>query len=209
MLPRIAALILAAGGSTRMGRAKQLLPWRGTTLLRRIAEAALASRATSVAVVVGSEAERARAALDGLPLIVVENAGWREGLGTSLAAGARVLAAGSPPPDAIVVLLADQPLVSAASIDRLIETHATTGSPLVASLHASDPGVPALFASRFFEELQALRGDHGAREILRENAASAAVLHLPEAEIDVDTPSDWEALREERERKETETDPNP
>lgn len=177
-----------------MGRPKQFLPWRGATLLRRISEAALASRASSVAVVVGSEGEESRRDLEGLPLVLVENTRWREGLGTSLAAGVRALAASTAPPDAVVVLLADQPLVSAATIDRLIEAHAATGSPLVCARHGSDPGVPALFAARFFEELQALRGDHGAREVLRGNAASAIVLDLPEAEVDVDTPSDYEEL---------------
>lgn len=177
-----------------MGRPKQLLSWRGKTLLRGIAESALASRASRVVVVVGSRSERIGRELDGLPVSTIENPTWEEGLGTSLAAGVRSLAGGSTPPGAIVVLLADQPLVTSASIDRLIETHDATGSPLVASLHGSDPGVPALFAASFFEALLALRGDHGAREILRENAAAAVLLDLPEARIDVDTAADWERL---------------
>ena len=189
-----AAVVLAAGRSSRMGRSKALLPWRGSTMLRGVAQEALASRADRVAVVLGFDAESARKALDGLPVRIVENRDWESGLGSSLAAGIAAITDESPPAGAVVILLADQPLVTAATIDRLIETRESSGRPLVACLHGSELGVPALFASRFFGVLRSLSGDHGAREVLRAHAAEAASLDLPEARFDVDTPEDYERL---------------
>jgi len=189
-----AAVILAAGRSSRMGRSKALLPWRGSTMLRRLVQEALASHADRVAVVLGSGADSVRAVLDGLPVRIVENRDWESGLGSSLAAGIAAVAEESPPAAAAVVLLADQPLVTAATIDRLIATRESSGRALVACLHGSELGVPALFAASFFDRLRSLSGDHGAREILRAHAEEAAALDLPEARFDVDTPEDYERL---------------
>ncbi|MEP6769223.1 MAG: nucleotidyltransferase family protein [Acidobacteriota bacterium] len=189
-----AAVILAAGRSSRMGRSKALLPWRGSTMLRSVAQEALASRAARVAVVLGFDGDSARGALDGLPVRIVENRDWESGLGSSLAAGIEAIADEIPVASAAVILLADQPLVTAATIDRLIATRESSGRPLVASLHGSELGVPALFASAYFGALRSLSGDHGAREILRAHAAEAASLDLPEARFDVDTPEDYERL---------------
>lgn len=192
----VAALILSAGGSRRMGRPKALLPFHGTPLVRRIAREALASRADRVAVVAGAEAGAIRTALAGLGVDLVVNEDWENGLGSSLAAGVRHLRGLAAPPDAIVVLLADQPFVVAASIDRLIAAREQTRRSLVAVRHGSDLGVPALFAREHFEALEALTGDHGARDVLRSHAASAAALEMPEARVDVDTPQDYAALPE-------------
>lgn len=192
----VAALILSAGGSRRMGRPKALLPFRGAPLVRRIALEALASRASRVAVVAGAEAEAIRTALSGLDVDLVVHEEWENGLGSSLAAGVRHLRCLPAPPEAIVVLLADQPFVVAASIDRLIAERERTRRSLVAARHGSDLGVPALFAQEHFPALEALTGDHGARGILRSHAASAAALEMPEAGVDVDTPEDYGSLTE-------------
>ncbi|MEO8189219.1 MAG: nucleotidyltransferase family protein [Acidobacteriota bacterium] len=192
--PRVAALILAAGGSSRMGRSKQALPWRGVPLARRLAIEAIASSLSNVYAVVGCDAAATRLLFEGLDLEIVENPRWEEGLGSSLAAGARHLAALPDPPDAAVILLADQALVTSTSIDALIDAHCATGLPLVACRHGEELGAPALFASSFFARLEALRGDEGARTLLRENADRVTAVDLPEALFDVDTPADFERL---------------
>ncbi|MEP6800345.1 MAG: nucleotidyltransferase family protein [Acidobacteriota bacterium] len=197
MIPtrRIAALILAAGGSRRMGRSKQTLLWRGVPLIRGVALEALASSASPVTVVVGCDAVSTRQALDGLDIGILEHPGWEGGMGTSIGAGVSFLAAGAEPPDAVVILLGDQPHVTASSIGRLIEAHRATGLPLIGCRYGEGLGAPALFAASFFPELAALRGDHGAREVFVENAAVSAGVDLPEALTDVDTPADYEGLR--------------
>ncbi|HKC24716.1 MAG TPA: nucleotidyltransferase family protein, partial [Thermoanaerobaculia bacterium] len=183
----VAAIVLAAGASTRMGRAKQLLPFRGSTLVRAVAEAALASTASRVLVVLGANAERVAAALEGLRVETVPHDGWRHGLGSSLAAGVR--AARAFRPDAVLLVLGDQPLVTAASLDRLIAAH-RGGAPLAAAERDGVVGAPALFSSAYFDTLAALDTDDGARAVLLSHAAELAAVPMPEAAFDVDTEAD-------------------
>ncbi len=177
-----------------MGRSKQALSWRGVPLARRLAAEAIASSVSNVYAVVGCESRTTRLLFEGLEVDIVENSDWEDGLGSSLAAGVRHLAGLPDPPVAAVILLADQPLVTSTSIDALIRAQQTTGMPLVACRHGEDFGAPALFASSFFGRLAALRGDEGARAVLREHADRVTAVDLPEALFDVDTPADFERL---------------
>src|ERR1039458_1274155 len=123
----IALVLLAAGGSTRMGTPKQLLPYQGRPLIRHAAETALASGCDPVVVVLGSHVEEIRTALDGLEVVVVENTEWEKGMGTSIRAGisgAEILGC-----EGAILALADQPLVSAEILQRLVEEHEETGRP--------------------------------------------------------------------------------
>ena len=141
---RIGLILLATGSSSRMGSAKQLLPYRGRPLVRHATETALGSMATPVIVVVGARAEEIRAAMEGLTVEIVEYTRWEEGMGTSIEAGMRAASAWNL--DGVILALADQPLVSAAILDRLITTHRETGKPIVASQYAGTVGVLAFFA---------------------------------------------------------------
>ncbi len=194
----VAAVVLAAGASTRLGRPKQLLPFRGTTLLRWVVEQALASAASPVCVVLGAHAGAIEPTLDGLAVERIHNAEWREGQGASVRAAMRRLGDRERAPDrkpsAVLFLLADQPLVTPAAIDRLIAAHRETGARLVASDRDGLLGVPALFAAAFFAELAQLHGDAGARHLLRAHAAEAVGIALPGTEVDVDTAADYARL---------------
>lgn len=194
-VPSVAAVILAAGASTRMGRPKQALAFEGKTLLRRIVDEALASSVSRVLVVLGAHAELLASELPGLQIEIVDNPGWADGMGTSVAAATRRLLALDPVPDAALFLLADQPLVGARAIDALLLPWRTMAAPIVASSVGGRLGAPALFTSRFFPELAALTGDRGARDVLRAHADVAVALPMPEAGVDVDTPEDYERLR--------------
>lgn len=188
MKRKVAAIVLAAGSSRRMGRAKQLLPIRSSTLARRIVEQALASHVVATVVVLGAEADAIRESLAELPISFVENPRWAEGLGTSISAGLAAV----QDCDAAVILACDQPHVSAATINRLIAEHEATGRPIVASAYSDTLGVPALFAREVFDELLELAPEEGAKRLLQEHRDSVAAVDFPEGAVDLDTPADYQ-----------------
>jgi len=189
----IAALVLAAGRSTRMGGSNKLLAEiGGRPLVRIAAEQALVSRAKPVIVVTGHERERVEAALKGLPVRLVHNPDFAQGLGGSLRAG---IAAVPAEADGAIVCLGDMPQVDAALIDRLIAAFAPEqGALAVMPTIDGKRGNPVLWSRRFFPDLMAIEGDVGARHLISRYAE--AVVEVPvtgkAALVDVDTP---EALR--------------
>lgn len=194
---RCALLLLAAGGSRRMGQPKQLLPIDGQPLLRRVAAGALAAPVAPVLVVLGAQAAAIAPCLDGLAVQTVVNARWAEGMATSVRAGLQALANAAPAVSAVVIALADQPDFSAAHLAALIETHRRTGQPLVASEAAGVLRPPVLFAAAWFPRLLALQGDEGARTLLQAHRAAVAVVPLARA-VDLDTPADYEKFLRDR-----------
>lgn len=194
--PRIGIVILAAGASTRMGNAatpKQLLVYEGKTLIRRAAETALASVCRPVVVVLGANAVAVGAELE-LPVIVTRNSEWETGMGSSIRAGLEAVLAADTGVDAIVVLLCDQPFVTAELIDTLIERRRETGKTIVATEYGEARGVPALFARELFAELRGLSGHEGARQIIRKHADYTVVVPFAGGAIDIDTRDDYIAL---------------
>jgi molybdenum cofactor cytidylyltransferase len=187
-------VILAAGESARMGEPKQLLPYRGTTLLQHAIDAALALGAP-VVIVLGAHAAKIRAQLDESRVIITENPGWRAGMGSSLRAGLKALLEANPETDAAIFLLGDQPLVSAATLRILIAWHERTDCGIVASEYDNALGVPALFGLKFFPELLALDGKGGARQIIASHRDQVISVPFPEGAIDIDTPADYVRLR--------------
>lgn len=193
--PKVAALVLAAGRSSRMGANKLLAPVEGRPMLRHAVEAALASRADSVLVVTGHEREAVEAALSGLPVTLVHSPSHAEGLSASLKAG---IAALPPDIDAAVVCLGDMPRVGAAVIDRLIDAYAPAeGRAVCVPTHAGKRGNPVLWDRRFFAEILDLRGDVGARHLIGAHADRVVEVPVQDAGVllDVDTPSALAALR--------------
>ena len=191
--PRTGAVVLAAGASTRMGTPKQLLVYQGQTLIRRAAETALASVCDPVVVVLGANAVQAGNELE-LPVIVTRNREWETGMSSSIRAGLEALL-GDWTLDAVVMMLCDQPFVTSALINQLVECRSRTGKSIVASDYRGTLGVPALFSSTFFAELAALTGDQGARQIIQNYPHDTATVSFSAAAIDVDTPHDYDALQ--------------
>lgn len=188
------AVVLAAGASSRMGRPKQTLRYRGESLLRRAALAALFAGCRPVVVVTGAHAELSRRELDGLDVREVSNPLWETGMASSVRAGVEALTSADPDADAAVLLLCDQPHVTADVIALLIEAHRSTGSPVVASAYGGSFGVPALFGRSVFAELARLDGAAGAKQVIKKYAAEAHFLPFPGGEVDVDTPDDFSRL---------------
>jgi molybdenum cofactor cytidylyltransferase len=181
----IATLLLAAGSSSRLGHPKQLLPFHGTTLLRHAAQTALEADLGPVFVVLGSRESDCRDALSGLPLSVVVNWNWEEGLGTSIAAGMAGIDESSF--RAVLLTLCDQPFVTASDLRAL--TDALPGHDIAASDLGDTVGSPAIFAVACFPRLRSLRGPQGAKTLFTE-FSSLATVQCPRALVDVDTKAD-------------------
>jgi molybdenum cofactor cytidylyltransferase len=192
-LSGLVVIVLAAGASRRLGQPKQLLSVGGTPLVRRAAELALSLPAAAVAVVLGAYLERIRPVLEGVPAEVLLNPDWAEGLAASVRLGVRF--AEEKGADAALFLLVDQPFVTGTLLSQLLDTYHQTGQPLVACDYGNEQGVPLLVARRFFGELAQLRGDRGARALLRQYPDQVATVTFPEGLQDLDTPEDWERLR--------------
>jgi molybdenum cofactor cytidylyltransferase len=188
----IAAVILAAGGSSRFARPKQLVQFRGKSLLRRIVEAAAEAKCSPVVVVIGSETEKTRAELAGTSAIAVENKDWQRGIGASIRAG--VQGAIDNATKAIVLLTCDQPFVEGQTIRELIALFKKTKKAIVASSYSDTLGVPALFDQSCFAELLALDDDSGAKPIILSKRERVAEFPFPEGKIDIDTAEDYEKL---------------
>ena len=187
----IAIIILAAGGSKRMGSPKQFLTYKGHSLLRHVAEIALKTDATMTYVVAGTEVSRIQTELINLPIQVVENPHWHEGLSSSIQAGISAL------PDTIsaaLLMLCDQPKVTSNLLNTIIMSYLLSGKLIVACEYGEILGVPALFDHSLFPALFKLKGDQGAKGIITRYADTAVQIPFPEGAIDIDTPFDYEAL---------------
>lgn len=188
----VGAVILAAGSSSRMGSPKQTLQFRGESLLRRAARAALGAGCRPVVVVTGANAELSRGELAGLDVREVLNIVWETGMASSVRAGVEALAGADV--DAVVLMLCDQPHVTSEVISDLVAAHRATGRPVVASTYGGGFGVPALFGRALFAELARLEGAAGARQVIKRHASEAYFLPFPSGEVDVDTPDDFTRL---------------
>jgi molybdenum cofactor cytidylyltransferase len=183
---RVAGVVLAAGASTRFGSAKQLAELSGERLLECAVRVAREAGLEPVVVVLGCRAEeiQAECRLDGALLVL--NPAWAEGMGSSVRAGVAALGEGR---DGLVLMTCDQPGVGVEHLRRLLEAGAA--GEAVGSGYAERVGVPAYFPASRFGELLQLRGDLGARSLLK----SASSVELPDGEWDVDTPEALEAAR--------------
>ena len=196
--PKIGALILAAGRSTRMGAANKLLAEvEGAPMVRRAVDAALASQAAKVVVVTGHDAERVRVAIAGAKATVVHNPDYANGMSTSLHRG---LAAFGADVDGVIVCLADMPRVGAATLDRLIAAfNPVEGRAICVPTWNGKRGNPVLWAKRFFPEMTEIHGDTGARHLIGEHADLVCEVAMPDDAvlIDVDTPDALAAVNRE------------
>jgi molybdenum cofactor cytidylyltransferase len=186
---RLGAVILAAGGSSRLGAAKQLLMVGGVPLVVRAVDAALASAARPVVVVLGARAERVRAPVSGRPVIAVVNPDWRTGMASSVRAGVAALLGAEPAIDAVLLAPCDQPALSADIIDALWGLHRASGRP-AAARYSGRVGAPAVFGRADFPRLLSLAGEEGARGLLNSGPGEVSALDLPELALDLDTPAD-------------------
>lgn len=190
----VGAVILAAGSSSRMGSPKQILRFRGESLLRRAAQAALDAGCRPVIVVTGANAELSRRELDGLDVREAWNPRWETGMASSITAGLESLVHADANVTAAVFLLCDQPHVTADVICTLAAAHRVSRKPVIASTYGGSFGVPVLFDRSIFDELAQLEGKAGAKQVIERHASEVCFLPFRGGEVDVDTPDDFSRL---------------
>lgn len=190
--PTCAAVILAAGASTRLGQPKQLIHVEDESLLRRTARIAVEAACSPVLVVLGFEAHQFEPQLAGLPVKILINNDWQEGMGSSLRSGIAAVSKTQPRPAAALVLVCDQPRLSARHLTALLESHRNRPQnvSITASVYAGQAGVPAVFSAKLFKKLLSSSGDQGARNLLRAHAAEVLGVPWPEGGLDLDLPED-------------------
>lgn len=186
----IAALVLAAGGSSRLGQPKQLLRYQGQSLVRRTAEAAFAAGCSPVLVVVGRDRAAVEMELRDVSVRLLPNELWECGIGTSIRTGVHA----ATECDAVIILACDQPSISAEAIRRLISARAQTEKSIIASAYAGTLGVPALFARPHFDALLSLPDGQGAKAVIAAHLDDITRVEFPDGEIDIDTAGDLAKL---------------
>lgn len=190
---RVAAIVLAAGSSRRMGTNKLLLPLEGEPLVRRTVRRCLAADFDRVVVVLGHESARVRAALDGLACETVENADHARGVGTSIRAGIGFVAEAV---DAAAVVLADMPYVTTDMLRTVTSWYRATRPPVVVSEYGSVQAPPTLYDRALFARLLAIADDSGGKAVAQNLAALRVTVAFPEsARRDLDAVADYERAR--------------
>ena len=188
-------MILAAGGSRRLGQPKQLLTYRGETLLNRAVRIAEEAGASPVVAVLGAEFARIRGSLESRSVIAVRNDRWRQGMGSSIQAGMRALALCAPDVQGVLLMSCDQPRLTADHLRALIAAFASNPEPVIAaSTYAGVHGVPAVFPRSAFDQLRGLSGDKGARSIIENQSCPVVAVEFSGGEVDIDGPGDLSLL---------------
>jgi CTP:molybdopterin cytidylyltransferase MocA len=191
----VAAIILAAGESRRLGQPKQLLAYRGQTLLERAIRLVNEAGASPVLVVLGANFAMISAAIQSPDAIPIHNDRWRQGLASSIEAGLRALSVCAPDADGVLLMGCDQPRLTAGHLSSLVsEFEGREAAVIAASLYGGVRGVPAVFPRETFAELHSLRGDKGARSVIESVPCPVAAIEFPGGEVDIDSPEDLALL---------------
>lgn len=188
---KVQLAILAAGRSSRLGRPKQLIEWDEQTLLYRVTQTALRVRPseTSVFIITGAYAEQVAATVADLPVTLLYNADWSEGMAASVRVATTY--AIEQQADALLFLLTDQPHLTTSVLEEILHLYAGKADSIVVSDYGSDWGVPMLFGSDHFSELLTLEGDRGAKPLAKHYVTHLKKVVFPLGSVDIDTEEDW------------------
>jgi molybdenum cofactor cytidylyltransferase len=186
----VPAVIIAAGSSSRLGQPKQLIVFGGETLLARTIRVARESGAEPVLVVLGANREEIECGLDLSGTRIVINRNWDEGMASSIRAGVEVIEKTLPEAQGVLLMVCDQPRVTAEHLSRMLASFRQSEAGSIASLYAGKRGIPAIFPRWSFPELMALEGDRGARGLLSDLTREVSEIALEGGEIDIDRAED-------------------
>lgn len=185
------AIVLAAGTATRFGATKQLAQVAGVPLVRQVVDVAAGSVGNRLAVVIGHDWEAVSTAIQPFDGFLILNDRYTDGIGSSLSLAVRTIRHVA---DAVIVVLADQPLISTAHLDALQTSWSGADNEIVVTAFDAVVGPPALFGKACFGELAALQGDTGARELLEDDRFAVKEVYCADAAIDIDEPADINRL---------------
>lgn len=191
-------IILAAGNSSRLGRPKQLLPFRGKTLIEHVLTEALAADLGPVVVVTGAYHAELEGVLKGSAVAIVQNPHWETGMASGIVAGLKAALVLAPELKGVVVSVCDQPYITADLFRSMMALLDETEKGIVACTYKGTLGTPVLFSQRYFTELSVLTGEGGAKQLLKRYLEDVEALSFPKGEIDIDTEEDVKQLANDR-----------
>jgi molybdenum cofactor cytidylyltransferase len=194
MLDDVAIIILAAGESKRLGRAKQLEIFNGKTLLQNSIDVAIGANVKETIIVLGSRFDEIKSEIAENKITILENKNWDRGMSTSIACGLSHVISTSPAIDKVIFMVCDQPYVKTELLKALIDKHEETKFPVVASEYVGICGIPALFANTMFSSLMQLSGEGGAGKLINQQRELVATVPFENGEVDVDRQEDIEKL---------------
>ncbi len=190
----IGVLILAAGNSSRMGQPKQLLLYKNKTLLRHIAEVAIAAVNTPVAVISGAYTDLIQDELSSLPVYQLHNPFWQEGIASSIRMGVLYLTQHHPNLTGIILCVSDQPYIEPVLLESLINNSVAAPHKIIACSYDNTLGTPVLFSASYYDALITLKGAEGAKKLLRKYSDEVIPIPFLLGGIDIDTPEDYQRL---------------
>lgn len=188
----IAVVILAAGESSRMRQAKQLLPWGTSTLLGNAINEALQSNSEKVYVVLGAKADTIQKQINSTDVIWILNKNWKKGMGSSISSAINYLVHLKTNYAGILIMLCDQPLMDADYINKMISTFKRTSKGIVATAYKQSYGAPVLFDKKYLEDLSNLEGNIGAKKVIANNSKSVVTINPYGKEKDLDTMEEYQ-----------------
>jgi molybdenum cofactor cytidylyltransferase len=187
-------ILLAAGASSRLGKPKQLLLYKGKTLLQHGIQVAVDTGSKAIVAVLGANADFLIKETANQAIEVILNKDWNEGMASSIRCGIKYLQEKEPEVDAAIIMVCDQPYVTTQLLTDLVIKYQATGKPIVASSYENNQGTPALFDKTIFAALLELKGDVGAKKIMKENSGIVELVKFPLGNIDIDTNENYEEL---------------
>ena len=187
-------ILLAAGASSRLGKPKQLLQYKGKTLLQHALQIGIATEMSPIITVLGANSELVRQPVEHKNIHTVINKEWSEGMASSIRCGMQQLLTIAPAVEGVIIMVCDQPFVTSKLLTDLVEKHQLTGKPIIASSYTNNLGTPALFDTTIFALLNLLKGDSGAKKMMQANPDWVESVDFPLGEIDIDTKGDYDLL---------------
>lgn len=188
---KVAAVIVAAGASSRMSAIKQLLPWKNTTMLGYVIKQLKEAGADHIFVVLGAHEKEILNKIDTTKISIIHNKDWSQGMGTSIAKTITYFKDQQLEFDGLLIAACDQPLIKLMHYKRLINSCINEGR-IVASSYNEGLGIPVVFDKIYFKELSTLKNDVGAKSIVKNHLDRLIQIDAPEAAIDLDTKEKYE-----------------